>query len=372
MAWEQLVNGADFWNEKRVLLTGHTGFKGGWLSLWLGALGARVTGYALAPPTEPHLFGIARVGESVRSVIGDILDRQSLAQAFADCQPEIVFHLAAQPIVRLSYLDPVSTYMTNVMGTVGVLEAVRATPSVGAVVVVTSDKCYENPEWHWGCREVDPMGGHDPYSSSKGCTELVVSAYRRSFFAASRSGHPQVALASARAGNVIGGGDWARDRLIPDVVRAVIAGQSTAIRNPSAIRPWQHVLESLSGYLKLAESLHAGDARFQGAWNFGPRDDDAVAVSHVLKMFCACLGERARWHVEPDAHAPHEAGFLHLDITKARTELGWQPRWPLRQGLEATAAWYSSYMAGADMREVSLRQIAEFEREGASAAPRSR
>ena len=247
------MNAADFWNDKRVLITGHTGFKGGWLSLWLGAMGARVTGYALAPPTEPHFFGITRVGDSVRSLTGDILDRQFLAQAFAECEPEIVFHLAAQPIVRLSYLDPVATYMTNVMGTVGVLESVRACPNVRAVVVVTSDKCYENPEWHWGCREVDPMGGHDPYSSSKGCAELVVSAYRRSFFPASRPSHPQVALASARAGNVIGGGDWARDRLIPDVVRAVIANQSTAIRNPSAIRPWQHVLESLSGYLKLAE-----------------------------------------------------------------------------------------------------------------------
>ena len=268
---EQFVNGAAFWNGKRVLLTGHTGFKGGWLSLWLGAMGARVTGYALAPPTDPHFFGITRVGKSVRSMIGDILDRQSLAQAFAESQPEIVFHLAAQPIVRLSYQDPVSTYMTNVMGTVGVLEGVRAAPGVRAVVVVTSDKCYENPEWHWGCREVDPMGGHDPYSSSKGCTELVVSAYRRSFFTAARPGSTQVALASARAGNVIGGGDWARDRLIPDVVRAVLAGQSTVIRNPSAIRPWQHVLESLSGYLELAERLHAGDARFQSGWNFGPQ-----------------------------------------------------------------------------------------------------
>ena len=282
-----------------------------------------------------------------------------------------MFHLAAQPIVRLSYLDPVSTYMTNVMGTVGVLEGVRAAPSVRAVVVVTSDKCYENPEWHWGCREVDPMGGHDPYSSSKGCTELVVSAYRRSFFTAARPGSTQVGLASARAGNVIGGGDWARDRLIPDVVRAVLAGQSTVIRNPSAIRPWQHVLESLSGYLELAERLHAGDTRFQSGWNFGPRDDDAVPVSQVLDIFCSALGPRARWHVEPDPQALHEAKFLHLDITKARTELGWQPRWSLRQGLEATAHWYSSYMSGADMRDVSLRQIAEFERAGAHAPARA-
>ncbi|HJU32901.1 MAG TPA: CDP-glucose 4,6-dehydratase, partial [Hyphomicrobiaceae bacterium] len=269
---------AGFWRGKRVLVTGHTGFKGGWLCLWLHALGARTTGYALPPPTNPSLFDLARVAGCVQSITGNILDRARLEEAFAASEPEIVFHLAAQPIVRLSYEDPFDTYMTNVMGTVSVLESVRACRHVRAVVVVTSDKCYENPEWHRGCRETDPMGGHDPYSSSKGCTELVASAYRRSFLAAPRGARPAVALASARAGNVIGGGDWARDRLIPDVMRAVVAGGSAGIRNPSAIRPWQHVLEPLSGYLVLAQRLCGGERLFQDAWNFGPRDEDAVSV----------------------------------------------------------------------------------------------
>jgi CDP-glucose 4,6-dehydratase len=361
------VSDGGFWRGKRVLVTGHSGFKGGWLCLWLKELGARVTGYALPPPTNPSLFELARIADCVQSITGNILDRSSLDGAFAASEPEIVFHLAAQPIVRLSYADPFDTYMTNVMGTVSVLESVRTCRSVRAVVVVTSDKCYENPEWHWGCRETDPMGGHDPYSSSKGCAELVASAYRRSYFTTEAGSG--VALASARAGNVIGGGDWARDRLIPDVVRAAIAGGSASIRNPSAVRPWQHVLESVSGYLALAECLCSSERVFQDAWNFGPRDEDAVSVSAVLRMFCAHLGARARWHAEREGDAPHEAHFLHLDITKARAVLGWEPRWRLDRGLRATADWYASYMAGDDMREVSLIQIAEFAAYDPQAAP---
>jgi CDP-glucose 4,6-dehydratase len=358
-------NGA--YKGKTVLVTGHTGFKGSWLSLWLSDLGANVVGYATDPPTDPSAFAAMRLGERITDIRGDVRDAKKLATTVAEHRPDAVFHLAAQALVRPSYDEPAYTYETNVMGVVHLFEAVRATDSVSAVVNVTSDKCYENREWVYAYREIDPMGGYDPYSSSKGCAELVTSAYRRSFFSAEDG--PR--LASVRAGNVIGGGDWAPDRIIPDVVRAVLAGQSTVIRNPSAVRPWQHVLESLSGYLELAERLHAGDARFQSGWNFGPRDDDAVPVSQVLDIFCASLGERARWHVEPDAQALHEAKFLHLDITKARTELGWEPRWSLRQALEATAHWYSSYMSGADMREVSLRQIAEFERAGASVPARA-
>lgn len=357
-----------FWTGKSVFLTGHTGFKGGWLALWLSMLGARVTGYALPPGTAPCLYEAAGVADAVdRSILADICDRDALARAFADAKPEIVLHLAAQPLVRLSYDDPVGTYMTNVMGTVHVLEEARRHPGVRAVLVVTSDKCYENPEWVWGCREHDPMGGHDPYSSSKGCTELVTSSYRRAFYTRRRADGSVTGLASARAGNVIGGGDWARDRLIPDIVRAVGQGQSVAIRNPAAVRPWQHVLEPLSGYMLLTEKLWQDQEKFAGGWNFGPRDHDALPVRDVADMFCGRIGKGAKWHHEHIANAPHEAHLLRLDIAKARSLLGWEPRWSLVTGIAMTASWYRAFLDGADMRQVTREQIAAFD----AAAPKT-
>lgn len=354
---------SDFWRGRRVLVTGHTGFKGGWLALWLDRLGARVTGLALEPPTEPSLFAVARVATGIDSRIGDIRSFDTVRSAFEAARPEIVFHLAAQPIVRTSYEDPVGTYATNVMGTVHVLEAARLAPSVRALVNVTSDKCYENPGWHWGCREIDPMGGHDPYSSSKGCAELVASAYRRSYFAEgiASAGARRMAVASVRAGNVFGGGDWARDRLLPDLFRAIADDQPLVVRNPDATRPWQHVLEPLSAYMQLAERLIGEPAKFEGAWNFGPREEDAQSVASVVGQLCRTYGAPARWVATPAAGAPHEAKFLHLDITKARRELGYEPRWRLAAGLEATARWYKAFLNGADMRGLSLEQIGQFE-----------
>ncbi len=353
-----LVNGRvdpAFWAGRRVFLTGHTGFKGSWLSLWLQQMGASVTGFALAPPTEPALFAAARVAEGMNSLTGDIRDGEALAAALAEAAPEVVIHMAAQPLVRASYDDPVGTYATNVMGTVHLLEAVRQAPTVRATCVVTTDKCYENREWPWGYREDEAMGGYDPYSNSKGCAELVTSAYRRSFFGA--AGAP--ALASARAGNVIGGGDWATDRLIPDILRAIAAGRAVPIRNPHAIRPWQHVLEPLSGYLVLCEALWHDPARAAAAWNFGPRDDDARPVQWIVERLCALWGNGAAW--ERDARAqPHEAHYLKLDISKARASLGWQPRWSLDEALARIVAWQRAWQAGADMRAYCLDEVAQF------------
>ena len=336
-----------FWRGRRVLVTGHTGFKGGWLCLWLKALGADVTGYALAPATNPSLFEVARVGEGLRSVIADIRDLPILKKTFAAAQPEIVIHMAAQPLVRASYANPVETYATNVLGTVNVLEAARTAPSVKAIVNVTSDKCYENREWVWGYRENESMGGHDPYSSSKGCAELVTSAYRRSF------GLP---LASARAGNVIGGGDWSADRLVPDILKSLAADQPVEIRNPNAIRPWQHVLEPLRGYLMLAARVHGHSSEFAEGWNFGPRDEDCRPVSEIVATLVDAWGGKAAWGAQPGEH-PHEAGYLKLDSSKARTRLGWRPRTSLAEGLAMTVAWHRAWLAGEDMNSLTLRQI---------------
>ena len=336
-----------FWRGRRVLVTGHTGFKGGWLCLWLKALGAEVTGYALAPATNPSLFEVARVGEGLRSVIADIRDLPTLKKTFAAAQPEIVIHMAAQPLVRASYANPVETYATNVLGTVNVLEAARTAPSVKAIVNVTSDKCYENREWVWGYRENESMGGHDPYSSSKGCAELVTSAYRRSF------GLP---LASARAGNVIGGGDWSADRLVPDILKSLAADQPVEIRNPNAIRPWQHVLEPLRGYLMLAARVHGHSSEFAEGWNFGPRDEDCRPVSEIVATLVDAWGGKAAWGAQPGEH-PHEAGYLKLDSSKARTRLGWSPRTSLAEGLAMTVAWHRAWLAGEDMNSLTLRQI---------------
>lgn len=355
-AVESMVADAGFWGGRRVFLTGHTGFKGGWLSLWLQRMGAVVCGFSLAPPTDPNLFELASVGRDMETVTNDIREYSALEREMRRVGPEVVFHLAAQPLVRRGYAEPRETYATNVMGTVNVLEAVRATPSVRVVVIVSSDKCYENREWVWGYRENEPVGGYDPYSSSKGCTELVVTAYRNSYFNAERYDQHGVGLASVRAGNVIGGGDWAEDRLVPDVLRACAAGTPAYIRNPNATRPWQHVLEPLAGYLMLAERLWQDGRRFGGAWNFGPAENDAQPVSWVVEYIRRKWGRGASWEVASGGQ-PHEAHYLKLDCAKARSELGWEPRWNLGRALDYTIAWYKAYLAAEDMRMVSLAQI---------------
>ena len=356
---EGLAVNPAFWRGRKVFVTGHTGFKGSWLSLWLQHLGADVCGYSLEAPTHPSLFEVARVADGMHSLRGDIRDAAALAQALLAHAPEIVIHLAAQPLVRRSYADPVETYSTNVMGTVHLLEAVRKSPTVRAVVNVTSDKCYENREWVWGYRENEALGGYDPYSSSKGCAELVTAAYRNSFFHGASGGMPRVALGSARAGNVIGGGDWAPDRLVPDILAALARGEAVAIRNPHAIRPWQHVLESLGAYLMLAEKLCEDGPRFADAWNFGPRDTDARPVQWIVERLVERWGGGAHWHPDPGTH-PHEAHYLRLDCAKAASHLGWQPRWDLGTALDAIVAWQRAWLGGADMQAVTLSQIDQF------------
>ena len=348
-----------FWKGKRVLLTGHTGFKGSWLSLWLQSMGAKVTGYALPPPTNPSLFVAANVAEGMTGIEGDIRDYDSLATALKQCRPEIVIHMAAQSLVRYSYNNPVVTYATNVMGTVHLLEAARQTGGVRAIINVTSDKCYENREWVWGYRENEAMGGYDPYSSSKGCSELVASAYRNSFFNPGDFAKHGVALASARAGNVIGGGDWAEDRLIPDIMRAIMQGKPVNIRNPHAIRPWQHVLEPLSGYLALAEKLYDEGAAYAEGWNFGPNDEDAKPVQWIVERLTQSWGGGASWVLDNGDH-PHEAHYLKLDCSKAKARLGWHSRWSLGDTLDAIIDWNRWHQAGENMREMTLRQIAAY------------
>ncbi|MFH1553803.1 MAG: CDP-glucose 4,6-dehydratase [Pseudomonadota bacterium] len=348
----------EFWRGRRVFLTGHTGFKGGWLSLWLQHLGADVTGFSLPPNTTPSLFEAGDVAKGMTSIFGDIRDRVALDAAMRACAPEIVLHLAAQPLVRRSYADPTETYATNVLGLVNLFESVRAQEGVRAVVNVTSDKCYENREWLWGYRETDPMGGFDPYSSSKGCAELVTSAYQRSFFHESQSG-PSTFLASARAGNVIGGGDWAEDRLIPDIIRALSARKTLQIRRPGAVRPWQHVLEPLSGYLLLAQRLVEDGATFAQGWNFGPDVADERPVQWIVDQMTGLWGEPTRWALDDDA-GPHEAGLLKLDCSKARAILKWTPRWSLARALEETVAWHTAAIRGEEMRKVTLAQIDGF------------
>jgi CDP-glucose 4,6-dehydratase len=347
------------WKSTRVFLTGHTGFKGGWLALWLARLGATVRGYSLDPSTSLNLFGTARIAEMLEDTRGDIRDRDALNRAMHEFAPDVVFHLAAQPLVRLSYSDPLGTYETNVMGTANVLESVRNTPSVRAVVVITTDKCYENHEWHWGYRETDPLGGYDPYSSSKACVEIVSAAYRNSFFRENSQRHG-VLLATARAGNVIGGGDWSDDRLIPDLVRGFQSGQPVLIRRPKSIRPWQHVLEPLSGYLTLAERLLAGESHFASAWNFGPWEDDAWPVEKIAAAMSERWGEGAMWTID-STPTVHEAGYLKLDSSKARAELGWMPQLRLKSALEWVIDWYQASNSTEDMQTFTLNQIAEYE-----------
>ena len=349
-----------FWQGKRVLLTGHTGFKGSWLSLWLQSMGAQVTGYALAPPTNPSLFEIAEVGKGMTSVIGDIRDLANLQAVFAERQPEIVIHMAAQPLVRYSYHNPVETYSTNVMGTVHLLEAVRNTPGVKVAVNITTDKCYENREWVWGYRENEPMGGFDPYSNSKGCAELVTAAYRSSFFNANNYAQHGVATATVRAGNVIGGGDWAQDRLIPDILAAFEQGRKVDIRNPHAIRPWQHVMEALRGYLTLAEQLFEHGPSFGEGWNFGPNDEDAKPVGWIVEQMAALWGADAQWQFDTGEH-PHEAHYLKLDFSKARTRLNWHPALSLKDSLALIIDWSKQRAAGANMRELTLVQLQAYQ-----------
>ena len=347
------------WSGKRVLLTGHTGFKGGWLSLWLQQKGVELCGIALEPPTKMNLFEDAHVERGMRSVIGDIRDANMLKQTFAEHRPEIVFHLAAQPLVRSSYEDPLRTYSTNVMGTANVLEVARKSEGLRAIIVITTDKCYENCEWEWPYRETDRLGGYDPYSNSKACAELVVSAYRNSFFNAADYSRHGVAVATVRAGNVIGGGDWAEDRLIPDIMRAIMRGEPVRIRNPHAIRPWQYVLEPLSGYLMLAEKLWEDGAAYGEAWNFGPNDEDAKPVSWIVDRLTNTWGEGASWVLDDGDH-PHEAHYLKLDCSKAKSRLNWQPRWHLEDTLSAIVDWYHGRQTGEDMRAVTLRQIVAY------------
>lgn len=345
-----------FWNGRRVFLTGHTGFKGGWLSLWLQQMGADVTGFALAPPTTPSLFEVANVARGMHSIIGDVRDLGSLQTAMARAQPEVVFHMAAQPLVRASYVNPVETYATNVMGTVHVLEAIRNTASVRSVVNVTTDKCYENKEWVWSYRENERMGGFDPYSNSKGCAELVTSAYRNSFFNIEKFADHRVGVATARAGNVIGGGDWAEDRLIPDILAAFARSLAVMIRNPHATRPWQHVLEPLRGYLTVAEKLFVDGPLYSDAWNFGPHSDDARPVEWIVKQLAQKWSPSASWEINAGDHL-HEANYLKLDISKAGQMLNWHPVIRLDEALALTVDWARALESNQDMREVTLDQI---------------
>ena len=349
------------WRRRRVLLTGHTGFKGGWLALWLSGLGAKVRGYSLDPCTEPNLFTLASVGRIVEDVRGDMRDYSKFENSMRDFAPEVVFHMAAQPIVRRSYADPVSTYTTNVLGTVHLLEAVRRTPGVRAVVCITTDKVYQNREWVWPYRETDPLGGYDPYSSSKACAEIVSAAYRSSFFSPERFHEHHVALATARAGNVIGGGDWSEDRLIPDLVRGFCSGKPVLIRQPNAIRPWQHVLEPLRGYLMLAERLLAENTRCASAYNFGPGDEATWPVERIANKLAQMWGNGAAWARDPEAGA-HETHYLRLDASKARTELGWEPKLKIETALEWTMAWYRAWRQRENMAEFTKTQILEYEK----------
>jgi len=351
-ALEDLVSDA-FWNGRRVFLTGHTGFKGSWLALWLARMGAHVTGFAL-PAEEPSLFRMAGVADLVTHVEGDIRDLAAVEAAMAACDPEVVFHLAAQPLVRESYVTPVETFATNVQGTVHVLDACRRAPSLKAMVCVTSDKCYENNEWVWPYRESDPMGGHDPYSASKGAAELVISAYRRSFFAA--GGGPL--LASVRAGNVIGGGDWAKDRLIPDIIRALIAGETPLIRAPGAVRPWQHVLEALGGYLLIAGRLLEGQGSAATAWNFGPADSDVQRVDWIADRLTARWGAPG-WERGTES-GPHEANILKLDCAKARSQLGWRPALSLEDTLSMIVDWHRPVAQGGEPRNITYSQLDDY------------
>ena len=346
---------SSFWKNKKVFLTGHTGFKGAWLSLWLQSIGAIVKGYSLEPNTTPSLFTEACVGKDMESEIGDIRDLNQISKSMLDFNPDVLIHMAAQPLVRYSYKNPIETYSTNVMGTVNVLESARKCSNLKSIVSITTDKCYENTGVNTGYKEYDPMGGHDPYSSSKGCAELVISAYRRSFFSSKHS----ASLASARAGNVIGGGDWADDRLIPDILRAFEKSEPVVIRNPLSTRPWQHVLEPLSGYLLLAQELFLNGDEFAEGWNFGPKDEDCKPVSWILDQMVISWGNNASWSLDKNNN-PHEAGFLKLDCSKASNRLKWDPKWNLQESLKMIVNWHQNYLKGVNMNKECLKEINKY------------
>ncbi|MFS0821630.1 CDP-glucose 4,6-dehydratase [Bacillus sp. 1P02SD] len=349
-----------FWEGKKVFLTGHTGFKGSWLSIWLHSMGAKVTGYSLHAPTTPSLFELGNVEDVlVESINGDVTDLEMLRYSLQKANPEIIIHMAAQPLVRKSYEDPVYTYKTNVMGTVNIMEAARTCSSVRVILNVTTDKCYENQEWHWGYRESDHLGGYDPYSSSKACSELITSAYRRSFLKSTK-----IKVATARAGNVIGGGDWAEDRLIPDLIRALTKEEHIQIRNPEAVRPWQHVLEPLSGYLLLCQLLYLKGEEYAQAWNFGPRDSDVKSVEWIVNQMLIKWPYKHPGYRVIKQNDMHEANVLKLDCSKAMKKLSWTPRWSLEKALGATIQWVTHYLEGRDIKELCEQQIAEYEAEG--------
>jgi len=353
----------DFWAGKKVFLTGHTGFKGCWLSLWLQMVGAKLTGFALPPNTEPNLWTVAAVSDRMTSISGDVRDLAHLQAAVSESQPAIIFHMAAQALVRESYANPVDTYATNVMGTVNLLEAARLTDSVQAIVVVTTDKCYENNEWVWGYRENDPLGGFDPYSSSKACAELITATYRNSFFeskaSAGNNANRRIAVATARAGNVIGGGDWAEERLVPDIIRSIIADQPVILRNPLATRPWQHVLDPLAGYLGLAEALFQDGDRFASSWNFGPNDNAVHSVAWITEQLLELWGGQDGWIQDPN-HNPHEARSLKLDSSKAQAQLDWSPTLESHDALAWIVEWVESWQNHANMHQVTLDQITRY------------
>jgi len=349
-----------FWAGKKVFITGHTGFKGSWLTTWLKLLGATVSGYSLAPGTKPSLFEVTDVAHGITSINGNILDSALLLETIKQQQPDIVFHLAAQPLVHYSYLNPIETYTVNVIGTANLLEAIRSIKSVRAVIVVTSDKCYENQEWVWGYRETDSMGGFDPYSSSKGCAELVASSYRRSYFNTSRYDQHRVALATVRAGNVIGGGDWTEARLIPDLVRSFIKKETGIIRNPQAHRPWQYILDLLQGYLMLTEKLWHHGPEYADAWNFGPNEDNVKPVAWIADKLVNLWGENVKWAMG-ESNNLHEANSLKLDCNKSRTLLGWVPKLSIDDALAETLAWYKAHHHKKNMLDFTLHQIREYE-----------
>lgn len=350
----------EFWVNKKVLLTGHTGFKGGWMSLWLQQLGAKVVGFSLEPPTNPSLFEVANVADGMESVVGDIRHYNQLEKVISEFQPEIVIHMAAQALVRNSYDEPLQTYATNVMGTVNLLEVIRKLGGVKVFLNITSDKCYENKEWVWGYREGEPLGGRDPYSNSKACSELVTSAYRDSFFAGGVRGENRVAVATARAGNVIGGGDWAKDRLVPDIMKAIVEGRPVEIRNPASIRPWQHVLDPLAGYMTLIRKLWTDGEGFAGAWNFGPKEDNARPVSWIVERMIKLWGQGASWKMDRGKHA-HEARYLKLDCSKSKADLGYSPQLTLAASLDWVVEWLQAYQNGSNMRQFTLGQISSYE-----------
>jgi CDP-glucose 4,6-dehydratase len=353
-----------FWNNKKVFLTGHTGFKGTWLSLYLKHLGAEVSGYALSPTSEPSLFNLIGDKQIVRtSTIADIRNQEALEKALQNSNPDVIFHLAAQPLVRLSYQDPLGTIETNITGTANLLHACRNLDNLKAVVVVTTDKCYENREWHWPYRETDSLGGHDPYSASKACTEIITQSFTRSFFHPDDYLQHNTAIATARAGNVIGGGDWSEDRLIPDAIRTLQNGSSLEIRHPQAIRPWQHVLDPLNGYLLLARRLVEEGVEFNGPWNFGPAENQSETVEDILNQLNTQLDNRIEWHTSPETDHPHEAGLLKLDCSKARAILNWQPVLDLEQSMHYTADWYQRHLANEDSLDICMQQIQSFESE---------